>query len=346
MSNLKVLRTCVILIAAISMSSTTSAVYAAKAPKAKSAAGREGAAANTILSGRGAPKTTLGVDGDFYIDVITYTMYGPKKNDKWPSGVNLKGPQGDAGKAGEKGTVGSAGAASKGDKGERGEKGDKGDKGEAGATGVAGPSGPAGAQGAAGPQGAMGPAGAAGAQGPTGLPGSNGATGPAGAAGAKGDDGSPGAKGDTGDVGPAGPSNVRTGSITFLNSVVGAAGQVLHSETFGALVSSKSYQVEILIYGTGSTDTEIMPLKFEVSGYGDSLVVSDIQWFNSTAQSIRSGSLKFEHRITARFAIMAKDSSLNYSLKATITTGDLIMSGRNISFSGNYLIQEVGSVTN
>jgi hypothetical protein len=145
-------------------------------------------------------------------------------------------------------------------------------------------------------------------------------------------------------VGPAGPSNVKTGSINFLSSVVGAAGQITHSETFGALTSSKSYQVELVIYGTGSTDTESLPLKFEISGVGDTLAVSDIQWMNSTAQSIRSGSLKFEHRVTARFALKSKELALNYSLKATITTGEMIMSGRNVSFAGNFLIQEVGSV--
>ncbi len=345
MSNLKVLRTCVILVAAIFMTATTPAVNAAKAPKAKSAAGREGAAANTILSGRGAPKVSVGSDGDFYIDVTSYTIYGPKKNNKWPSGVNLKGPQGEAGKAGEKGSAGNAGAATKGDKGEKGERGDKGekgDKGDAGVAGATGPSGPAGAQGAAGPQGAPGPAGATGPQGSPGAAGANGATG---ATGAKGDTGDQGVKGETGDIGPAGPSNVATGSITFLNSVVGSAGQTAQSETFGALTTAKNYQVDLVIYGTGTLDTNSLPLKFEIVGHGISLVTSGLQWLNMTSSSIRSGSTKVEHSVMARFAIKASESISTYSLKAYLTTGAVIMADRNVSFTGNFRIQEVGNVT-
>ncbi len=256
MSNLKVLRTCVILVAAIFMTATTPAVNAAKAPKAKSAAGREGAAANTILSGRGAPKVSVGSDGDFYIDVTSYTIYGPKKNNKWPSGVNLKGPQGEAGKAGEKGSAGNAGLATKGDKGEkgeRGEKGEKGDKGDAGVAGATGPSGPAGAQGAAGPQGAPGPAGATGPQGSPGAAGANGATG---ATGAKGDTGDQGVKGDTGDIGPAGPSNVYVVNVdTF--TIGSTVSTEYRSGFFGALATGKKYFFEIIVKAKVSSSSAL-----------------------------------------------------------------------------------------
>jgi len=57
------------------------------------AAGTDG---RTILNGVVAP-TTEGVDGDFYIDTVTDTIYGPKAGGSWPSGVPLVGPTGSAG---------------------------------------------------------------------------------------------------------------------------------------------------------------------------------------------------------------------------------------------------------
>ena len=33
---------------------------------------------NTILSGKGAPKSSLGSNGDFYIDQKSFNFYGPK----------------------------------------------------------------------------------------------------------------------------------------------------------------------------------------------------------------------------------------------------------------------------
>lgn len=338
-------------VTALLLASSLTGANAATSPRAKSVAGREGAVANTILSGRGAPKNSLGVNGDFYIDVITYTIYGPKKNDKWPSGVNLKGPQGEVGKVGEKGSSGAAGTASKGDKGERGEKGEKGEKGEAGATGPAGPQGATGAQGAAGAQGAVGPAGAAGSQGLPGAAGSNGSAGAPGAKGDtgdkgdKGDDGSPGAKGDKGDTGLTGPSEVYIGAITFPSAVVGAPGQVIQSDTFGSLIMNKSYQVDLVVYGTGSVDTDTLPLKFELLVDGASPTISHVQWTNSSSKSYRTGQVVAEHSIHARFAINGLGVLSNYSFRVQLTTGGTILSGRDISFRGSFRIQLVGTVT-
>jgi len=45
---------------------------------------------NTILNGRGAPSTAIGIDGDFYIDIATLNFYGPKLNNHWPAPVSLK----------------------------------------------------------------------------------------------------------------------------------------------------------------------------------------------------------------------------------------------------------------
>ena len=91
--------------------------------------------ANTVLNGKGAPTTKIGINGDFYIDVLTFNMYGPKVNNRWPSPVSLKGP---AGSSGTDGKPGEKGNASNGARGEQGEKGEKGDTGETGAKGEKG----------------------------------------------------------------------------------------------------------------------------------------------------------------------------------------------------------------
>ncbi len=337
MSNLKVLRTCVILVSALCISSLSPAVNAAKAPKTKGAAGREGAAANTILSGRGVPKSALGVDGDFYIDISTYTIYGPKKNDKWPNGVNLKGPQGDAGKVGEKGSAGTAGAGSKGDKGERGEKGEKGDKGEpgvAGATGAPGASGPAGPAGA---QGATGPAGAAGPQGATGPAGSNGA---AGATGAKGDDGNPGVKGDTGDVGPAGPSNVSIVNVeTF---TIGSTNSIEYrSGFFGALEPSKKYSFEILVKGYVSGPSGLGKyFGSYVEGSEAGLVIQSS--FTSASGYLVSRSLSAEDAYQFRWTGTVSGAINTAQLRLVLYH---LNSSQTISALGTARFQEVGNVT-
>ena len=59
-------------------------------------AGKDG---TTILSGNVAPAATLGSVGDFYIDVSTSILYGPKTGTNWGAGISLQGPQGIAGNA-------------------------------------------------------------------------------------------------------------------------------------------------------------------------------------------------------------------------------------------------------
>lgn len=120
---------------------------------------------NTILSGFYYPLAIEGKKGDFFLDLNTFTFYGPKTNDTtWPSrGVPLIGPVGA-----------------------------QGPKGETGAQGPQGIQGPQGLPGSVGPQGAQGVAGATGAQGPQGI------QGPKGDTGAKGDQGIQGPKGDPG----------------------------------------------------------------------------------------------------------------------------------------------------
>lgn len=59
--------------------------------------GAPGADGHTILSGAGAPANSIGTDGDFYLDTNTWTLYGPKANGTWPSGVSLVGSSGGSG---------------------------------------------------------------------------------------------------------------------------------------------------------------------------------------------------------------------------------------------------------
>ena len=128
------------------------------------AAGPQGLAGtngNGVLNGASAPTNNQGVDGDFYVNTTTNTLYGPKANGTWPTGVSLVGPQGPAGVAGAIGPQGPTGLT--GLQGPAGATGATGLQGPAGATG---PQGPAGTTGAVGPQG---PSGAAGPQGPAGV---------------------------------------------------------------------------------------------------------------------------------------------------------------------------------
>lgn len=47
--------------------------------------GIQGPRGNSILSGEGPPTNdSLGINGDFYIDIIADAIYGPKLNNEWP----------------------------------------------------------------------------------------------------------------------------------------------------------------------------------------------------------------------------------------------------------------------
>jgi hypothetical protein len=73
--------------------------------------GSNGTNGNGILNGVVAP-TTEGVNGDFYIDIASFLLYGPKSGGAWGSGVSLVGPQGVDGDPGSNGSNGSNGTSS------------------------------------------------------------------------------------------------------------------------------------------------------------------------------------------------------------------------------------------
>ncbi len=71
--------------------------------------GLQGKPGLTVLSGKGAPSAFIGEEGDFYIDLNSYRIYGPKKNDSWSAEVDLVGPAGLQGPAGPTGPSGASG---------------------------------------------------------------------------------------------------------------------------------------------------------------------------------------------------------------------------------------------
>ena len=96
--------------------------------------GPQGTNGNTVLSGHGNPAVALGVNGDFYLELNTEAMFGPKALGAWPAtGVPLIGPPGVPGAPGAIGPAGAVGAA-----------GPAGTQGPAGPTGATGPEGPQG----------------------------------------------------------------------------------------------------------------------------------------------------------------------------------------------------------
>ncbi|MEM8589883.1 MAG: hypothetical protein AAGG65_17625 [Pseudomonadota bacterium] len=74
---------------------------------ADGAAGIDG---KTVLNGSVDPTGGIGADGDFYINTVTDTIFGPKAAGAWGAGTSLVGPQGPAGADGVQGPAGSDGA--------------------------------------------------------------------------------------------------------------------------------------------------------------------------------------------------------------------------------------------
>jgi hypothetical protein len=65
--------------------------------------GTDGTDGNTVLYGTVNPGAGIGVDGNFYINTSTWTIFGPKTGGSWPAGTSIIGPQGDPGNDGTNG---------------------------------------------------------------------------------------------------------------------------------------------------------------------------------------------------------------------------------------------------
>ena len=234
----------------------TFAATKAKVVKAHMAGRIPLAPSNTILNGKGAPKASLGIDGDFYIDMKSMNIYGPKTKGRWLAGISLRGPQGQTGATGSSGNNGKSGSnivasgpqGLTGPSGSKGDVGAKGETGAAGAKGEMGIPGPAGGAGIKGDTGAAGPAGApgnTGAKGPQGSPGANGAQGPAGNPGAIGPQGLIGAVGPQGATGVQGsPGAVGSQGLIGATGATGATGPIGATGATGATGSSGAQGVQ------------------------------------------------------------------------------------------------------
>ncbi len=63
----------------------------------------------STLNGHGAPSSLIGYSGDFYIDLDTYLIYGPRTPSSWGFGHSLVGPTGLTGATGSTGATGATG---------------------------------------------------------------------------------------------------------------------------------------------------------------------------------------------------------------------------------------------
>src|SRR5882724_4565605 len=72
-------------------------VFVVNSPGPTGATGATGATGNSLLFGSGDPGGATGVDGNFYINTASHTLFGPKASGTWPSGTPLVGPTGATG---------------------------------------------------------------------------------------------------------------------------------------------------------------------------------------------------------------------------------------------------------
>jgi len=289
---------------------------------------------------------SIGIDGDFYIDIKNANLYGPKTKGVWKLATSLR-------IADTKDivipTAGVDGV--KGDRGPQGLTGADGAKGATGATGLTGAVGATGTTGATGLTGASGPAGAIGPSGGTGLTGATGATGIVGVkgdtgltggAGVKGDTGLTGTKGDTGLTGAAGISNSYFQSISSFTLNAGTDGSTVNSAAFITLEANSNYTVEVILNGIFSPSSpDAVNINMEL--------VNSLNLSSLVYSSISSDSLSFANGFAGRhyaFLMIGKIvtgvGSSTLFARATVQYG--MSPGRSVLFSGYALINKVGAI--
>ena len=283
-------------------------------------------APNTIRSGHGVPTSTLGIDGDFYIDLTNFNIYGPKLNDRWPNAVSLRGPAGSPGASTSSPSTSKAGTT--------GAMGPQGPQGAPGIQGVEGPAGPAGATGAAGPVGANGDAGAAGPAGAAGAQGLPGATGPAGATGA------------TGATGAAGPSEVQVITFPLWNISSTTPGTTSTSAQVGNLSAGKDYQFSFIVDGklaTNQAPSYSIKLGLALAASDNSAVVT-YSVASSFGYFVDTNGIASRESFEVIGSIATNAQTPQTTLSITVTDGAGTSGSDGISFTGTGLIQLVGSL--
>lgn len=238
-------------------------------------------ALNTIHSGDTPPRPTLGTDGDWYIALDPLTIYGPKSDDDWGTGVELATrtqisgltvggalPEG----SGTAATI-TIGTVTTGDAGTDATVTNAGTdsaavfnfvipRGDTGATGATGATGPQGLTGDTGPQGPQGVQGETGAQGPQGIQGETGPEGPQGPQGEQGIQGETGPQGPQGDTGPTGAQGPQGDPGTAATITIGAV-------TTGAAGSS------VVVTNSGSSTAAILNFTIPKGDQGDPASTND-----------------------------------------------------------------------
>ena len=283
------------------------------------AAGRSTTAPiNTILNGKGAPKSSLGIDGDFYIDVRSLLIYGPKRKGKWPTPQNLQGPTGASGSDGKNGADGKSASTSN-------------------INSITGQQGPQGAVGPQGEKGDKGDPGSPGAPGPAGLPGTSGPAGPAGANGSYGAQGPAGPAGATGATGPAGPSEVAVVDIPQFTLGTSVGYTFIASESFGILKANNSYKFEIFIRANSNALGLVLGVDVLAAGgtLNFSTMRSDYRNVNYSSAPATYGFL-----ISGTIRISGADSSL--VVRVIDAYGD--SGAAPLAFSGKAYITLVGAI--
>lgn len=337
---------------------------------------------NTILSGNVIPLKTVGIDGDFYIDLKSANLYGPKTKGVWKLATTLRVPEtkdvvvpvagidgakgntGEQGLAGANGTNGAAGAkGADGVKGADGAKGATGLTGATGSTGYTGATGSVGATGAKGETGATGLTGAAGTNGTAGAKGDTGTAGTNGVDGSKGDTGLAGAKGDTGIQGVKGDTGL-TGSSGSQGATgsAGAAGissaqwvamplMTLASDSpdgstpwvnFGFASADGSFTFQIILDGTLSGTPPTL-LSIKLEVEAAGVASNmNLQIMCSDGTSFVNGSAGRRIQFVAIGTITSTATST--LLKARVSDMKGNISGLILSFNGTALITKVGSI--
>ncbi|MFM8965850.1 MAG: hypothetical protein ACKOHL_05930 [Actinomycetota bacterium] len=69
---------------------TTALLFASSFAPAIAAGRTNQSVANSVLNGKGAPTSKIGINGDFYIDVVNFNIYGPKEKNRWPAADSLR----------------------------------------------------------------------------------------------------------------------------------------------------------------------------------------------------------------------------------------------------------------
>ena len=304
---------------------------------------------NTILSGTGIPAKTIGIDGDFYIDIKNANLYGPKTKGVWKLATSLRvvdtkqqsvpvagvdGSKGNTGEQGIPGPIGETGPAGiKGADGAKGATGLTGATGLAGASGLRGETGLTGSKGDTGNSGSNGTDGAPGAQGNRGTDGTNGTPGAAGA------DGAPGAAGADG---ASGSSIAYWKTISFASFVPDYAGALQDSVAFFTIPANGNYTFEVMLNGLLPL-TNVEDMKFNARVVCTPSC-SSISQYVIASNSISNANLADNKQFGMRIMGVISNVAALTELKIQLTARAAVTSVADVQFVGSALINKVGSV--